>query len=162
VEKRAPGDMLSRVPVQRCVWNGSRGGAKQSTGRKNSLPVGTLCHIVSYMAYNQTSLDTAFHALADPTRRGVVAKLISGPTSVKDLAAPFKMGLPSFLKHVKVLEDSGLIGSEKIGRIRTCRLIPKQLAAAESWLSEQRAILEAQTDRLATYIQNQHHQGNSK
>lgn len=104
------------------------------------------------------SLDTAFHALADPTRRAVIARLITGPAAVKDLAAPFDMGLPSFLKHVRVLEDSRLIGSEKVGRVRTCRLVPSRLAAAESWLSEQRAIWEARTDRLAAHVENEHRQ----
>lgn len=102
------------------------------------------------------ALDTTFHALADPTRRAMVARLIEGPASVKELAEPFGMSLPSFLKHVKVLEASGLIRSEKAGRVRTCRLVPARLAAAEDWLSEQRAIWEAQTDRLAAFAENQH------
>lgn len=105
--------------------------------------------------YN-SALDTAFHALSDPTRRAVVARLINGPATVKDLAGPFDMGLPSFLKHLKVLEASGLIGSKKVGRVRTCRLSPRRLAAAEDWLSEQRAIWEARTDRLAAFVENQH------
>ncbi len=101
-------------------------------------------------------LDTAFHALADPTRRAVIARLIAGPASVKELASPFDMGLPSFLKHVKVLETSGLIGSEKAGRVRTCHLKPKRLAAAEDWLSEQRSIWEGRTDRLVAFVENEH------
>lgn len=104
----------------------------------------------------QSSLDTAFHALADPTRRGVIARLIGGPASVKELAEPFDMGLPSFLKHLKVLEAGGLVESQKIGRVRTCRLISTRLAAAEDWLSEQRAIWEGRTDRLAAFVENQH------
>jgi DNA-binding transcriptional ArsR family regulator len=104
----------------------------------------------------QSTLDTTFHALADPTRRAMIARLIDGPASVKELAEPFEMGLPSFLKHVKVLEASGLISSEKAGRVRTCRLIPTRLAAVEDWLSEQRAIWEARTDRLAEFVENQH------
>lgn len=104
----------------------------------------------------QSALDTAFHALADPTRRAMIARLIEGPASVKELAEPFEMGLPSFLKHVKVLEASGLISSEKTGRVRTCRLVPTHLAAAEGWLNEQRAIWGARTDRLAAFAENQH------
>jgi len=104
----------------------------------------------------QSALDTAFHALADPTRRAVIARLIEGPASVRELAAPFDMGLPSFLKHVKVLEACGLIGSEKSGRVRTCRIIPTQLAAAEDWLSEQRVIWEGRTDRLTGFVEKQH------
>lgn len=104
----------------------------------------------------QAALDTAFHALADPTRRAVIARLMEGPASVKELAEPYEMGLPSFLKHVKVLEASGLISSEKAGRVRTCRLIPTRLAAAEDWLGAQRAIWEARTDRLAAFVESQH------
>lgn len=106
-----------------------------------------------HMENHLTPLDAAFHALADPTRRAVVARLLTGPAAVKDLAAPFAMGLPSFLKHVRVLEESGLIGSEKVGRVRTCRLNPGRLAAAEHWLSQQRAIWEARTDRLAALVE---------
>lgn len=100
------------------------------------------------------TLDTAFHALSDPTRRAVIHRLMSGPASVKQLAEPFEMGLPSFMKHIKVLEDCGLVGSEKVGRVRTCHIKTEQLAAAESWLSEQRALWEARTDRLADYVEN--------
>lgn len=102
------------------------------------------------------ALDTAFHALADPTRRAVVARLVGGPASVTELAAPFGMGLPSFLKHVKVLKDSGLIASEKVGRVRTCSINAQRLAATEDWLSEQRQILEGRVDRLAAYVETQH------
>lgn len=101
------------------------------------------------------SLDTAFHALSDPTRRAVVSRLLRGPAPVKELAKPFEMGLPSFMKHLKVLETSGLIASEKVGRVRTCRVKTEQLAAAESWLSEQRALWEARADRLAEYVETQ-------
>jgi DNA-binding transcriptional ArsR family regulator len=101
------------------------------------------------------SLDTAFHALSDPTRRAVVGRLMRGPAPVKELAKPFDMGLPSFMKHLKVLEKSGLIRSEKVGRVRTCRVRTEQLTAAETWLSEQRALWEARTDRLADYVENQ-------
>lgn len=110
-----------------------------------------VCHMANY----QMTLDTAFHALADPTRRAVLARLVGGPASVKDLAAPFGMGLPSFLKHVKVLEDSGLIASEKIGRVRTCSIKADRLAATEDWLSEQRLLLEGRVDRLAAFVEAQ-------
>ena len=107
------------------------------------------------MANHSASLDTAFHALADPTRRAVLARLVIGPASVKELAEPFPIGLPAFLKHLRVLEDSGLIRSEKAGRVRTCHVRPRQLAAAESWLAEQRALWEARTERLAAYVENE-------
>lgn len=98
-------------------------------------------------------LDTAFHALADPTRRAVVSRLTKGPACVTELAQPFAMGLPAFLKHLRVLEDGGLIATEKTGRIRTCRVRIERLRAAESWLGEQRALWQARTDRLAAYVE---------
>src|SRR5690606_9622851 len=102
-----------------------------------------------------TSLDSAFRSLADPTRRAVVSRLTRGPTPVKELAAPFDMGLPAFMKHLSVLERDGLITSEKVGRVRTCRVRPERLVAAESWLAEQRELWQARTDRLADYVETQ-------
>lgn len=98
-------------------------------------------------------LDSAFHALADPTRRAVIGRLIEGPAPVTELAAPFEIGLPTVLKHLRVLEQSGWVRSEKRGRVRTCHLQPQRLRAAERWLAEQRAIWEARTDRLAHYVE---------
>lgn len=103
---------------------------------------------------NLSSLDAAFHALADPTRRAVIGRLSKGPAAVKELAEPFGMGLPSFLKHLRILESDGLISTEKVGRVRTCRVNTERLAAAESWFSEQRVHWQAQTDRLADYVEN--------
>ena len=100
-----------------------------------------------------TPLDAAFHALSDPTRRAVVHRLMASAAPVKALAEPFDMGLPAFLKHLRVLEQSGLIETEKTGRIRTCRVRPGRLAEAEAWLSEQRALWQARTDRLADYVE---------
>ena len=107
------------------------------------------------MEQHPSSLDAAFHALADPTRRAVVSRLAKGPAPVKELAAPFAMGLPSFMKHLRILEADGLIRSEKVGRVRTCRVNAERLAVAESWLSEQRWVWEARTDRLADYVETQ-------
>ncbi|MDW3207281.1 MAG: metalloregulator ArsR/SmtB family transcription factor [Alphaproteobacteria bacterium] len=101
--------------------------------------------------YSQT-LNHAFHALSDPTRRYVVAQLSRGPASIKELAEPFDMGLPSFLKHIKVLETSGLITSEKSGRVRTCTLNRDQLAAAEKWFTQQRANWESRYENLETLL----------
>lgn len=122
---------------------------------KNSLPKGELLIIVRQMENYQSSLDAAFHALADPTRRAVLSRLTQGPASVKELAEPFDMGLPSFMKHLHVLESDGLIRSEKVGRVRTCRINAERLAAAEAWLSEQRKHWQAQADRLADYVEIQ-------
>lgn len=104
-----------------------------------------------------SDLDAAFRALADPTRRAVLARLVRGDAPVKELAAPFSMGLPSFLKHIKILEQDGLIVSEKVGRVRTCRVNAERLAVAEAWLSEQRALWEGRADRLAEYVETQMH-----
>jgi DNA-binding transcriptional ArsR family regulator len=80
---------------------------------------------------------------------------MTGPAPVKVLAEPFGIGLPAFLKHLRVLEESGLIATEKSGRVRTCRIRPKRLLEAETWLSEQLALWQANTDRLAAYVENQ-------
>jgi DNA-binding transcriptional ArsR family regulator len=105
------------------------------------------------MENHSLPLDAAFHALADATRRGVVRRLTWGPATVTELAAPFGMGLPAFLKHLRVLEESGLIETEKAGRVRTCRVRAGRLAEVEDWLSEQRAQWEASADRLARFVE---------
>lgn len=94
------------------------------------------------------SLDGTFRALADPTRRAVVQALVNGPASVSDLARPFDMALPSFLQHLKVLEESGLVSTRKAGRVRTCRLQPEPLAAANAWLDAQRTLWTQRLDQL--------------
>lgn len=96
-------------------------------------------------------LNRIFHALADPTRRAVLGRLGKGPASVSDLAKPFDMALPSFMKHIHFLEGSGLIRSRKEGRVRTCAIEKKQFATVEAWLSAQRAIWEGRTDRLEQF-----------
>ena len=110
------------------------------------------------MANHALSLDQVFLALGDPTRRAIVSRLGAGAASVKELAAPFAMALPSFMKHLGVLERSGLIRSQKQGRVRTCALEPATLRTAETWMVEQRAIWESRTDRLAAYVESLHTQ----
>lgn len=100
------------------------------------------------MANYQVALDSVFHALADPTRRAVIQRLGKGPATVSELAEPFGMALPSFMKHVGVLEESGLIRSQKVGRIRTCMLERRKLAAAERWFGDQRALWEDRYENL--------------
>jgi DNA-binding transcriptional ArsR family regulator len=100
------------------------------------------------MDKNYASLDPVFHALADPTRRAVVQRLVHGPAAVGELASPFAMALPSFMKHIGVLEASGLIASRKAGRVRTCTLRPERLSAAERWFSEQRGLWESRCRNL--------------
>ena len=111
--------------------------------------------IVKHMLNESNRLDRTFQALADPARRGMLARLACGPATVSELAQPLSMTLPAVLQHLQALETSGLIASEKLGRVRTCRVRTEQLAAAESWLSEQRALWEARADRLAEYVETQ-------
>jgi DNA-binding transcriptional ArsR family regulator len=102
------------------------------------------------------SLDHVFHALSDPTRRAVLERLSRGPISVTKLAAPFKMALPSFVQHLQVLEESGLVQSKKNGRVRTYQLSTKSLNNAEHWMASQRAIWEKRLDQLDDYARKVH------
>lgn len=97
-------------------------------------------------------VDDVFRALADPTRRHVLARLSRSPASVSELAEPFDMALPSFVEHLRVLEGCGLVRSKKTGRVRTYRLAPKRLRLAEDWLAEQRTLWERRLDQLDTYL----------
>jgi DNA-binding transcriptional ArsR family regulator len=97
-------------------------------------------------------LERAFTALGDPTRRAIVARLAEGPASVSELAAPLPMSLPAVMLHLKVLEESGLVASEKKGRVRTCRIEPAALSLAEQWVGERRRMWEARLDRLGTFL----------
>lgn len=104
------------------------------------------------MPKQHSDLDTVFSALADPTRRGVLARLCLGPGSVSELAEPYDMALPSFMQHLRVLEDCGLVDSKKTGRTRTYRVVPEQLEIAEGWLEEQRRMWKSRLDRLDNYV----------
>ena len=104
------------------------------------------------MLNDSPKLDRAFQALADPVRRGMLARLSRGPASVSDLARPLPISLPAVLQHLKALEASGLVRSQKRGRVRTVRLEPKALSAAESWIAERRREWEARLDRLEDYV----------
>jgi DNA-binding transcriptional ArsR family regulator len=97
-------------------------------------------------------LDRVFYSLADPTRRAVLRRLSSGPAAVSELARPFKMALPSFSQHLDVLESCGLVTSRKSGRVRTYRISPRALQAAETWLEKQRTNWEGRLNRLDTYL----------
>jgi DNA-binding transcriptional ArsR family regulator len=108
------------------------------------------------MAQYSTQLDGAFHALADPTRRAVLGRLSRGPSSISELAGPFDMALPSFMKHIRVLEESGWIRSHKTGRVRTCVIEKTSFDVVETWLSEQRELWEGRTDRLEQFVTNTH------
>lgn len=104
------------------------------------------------MAKFPDELDRTFSALADPTRRAIVSRLCDGPASVGDLSEPFDIALPTLLKHVRVLENSGLIRSEKVGRVRTCRIDTDALRAGDAWLRRHIALWEERLDRLERHI----------
>ena len=105
----------------------------------------------SMLKYSER-LDTMFQALGDPTRRGIVERLCRGPATVSDLAAPFAMSLPAVVQHLAVLQASGIVLSEKKGRVRTCRIEPSALSAAEKWINERRVGWEKRLDRLGAYL----------
>ena len=104
------------------------------------------------MEHYSQRLDGLFQALADPTRRAVLKRLGKGPASISDLAQPFDMALPSFLKHIRLLEESGWVRTRKDGRVRTCALEKKAFAEADAWLSAQRVLWETRTDRLEHFV----------
>jgi len=107
------------------------------------------------MLNSQPQLDLVFQALADPTRRAIVERLGRGPASVSQLAQPFPMSLPAVLQHVAVLEASGLVTSEKVGRVRTCRIESRALSTAATWIQERRTTWERRLDRLGAVLAEQ-------
>jgi DNA-binding transcriptional ArsR family regulator len=104
------------------------------------------------MANFNAQLPAVFGALADPTRLAVVERLMRGPASVSELAEPFDMAGPSFLKHIKVLEDAGLARSKKLGRVRTVTLRPAALHWVEKWVERHRSMWESRLDGLGTFL----------
>jgi DNA-binding transcriptional ArsR family regulator len=97
-------------------------------------------------------LDRIFHALADPSRMLIVERLSRGPASVSELAQPLPMSLPAVVQHLQVLQVSGLVSSEKVGRVRTCRIEPAALRPVERWIGARRSSLERRLDRLGEYL----------
>lgn len=108
---------------------------------------------------NESHLNYAFAALADPARRAMLARLSRGPASVSELARPLPMSLPAVLQHLKALEESGLVRTEKRGRVRTARLEGSAIAEAEQWLTERRTEWEAQADRLENFLNKLQEEG---
>lgn len=108
--------------------------------------------IVRHMLHKETALDRMFQALADPSRRAMVARLSRGPASVGELARPLAMSLPAVMQHLRMLEASGVVRSAKIGRVRTCRIEPQALSLAEQWISARRANWQHSLDRLDDYL----------
>jgi DNA-binding transcriptional ArsR family regulator len=116
-----------------------------SSSLDSYAPARLVKHVPNY-------LDEVFHALADPSRRVIVERLSRGPASVSELARPLPMSLPAVVQHLQVLEASGLVRSQKVGRVRTCRLDLKQLDTVERWIRERRAQWESRLDRLGEYL----------
>jgi DNA-binding transcriptional ArsR family regulator len=106
------------------------------------------------MPKQEVALDQVFQALADPTRRKVIERLVSGPASTSELAEPFDMALPSFTQHLAVLERAGLVTSTKKGRVRTYELAPAALEVADGWLADQRRFWEQRLDQLDSFLIN--------
>lgn len=103
------------------------------------------------MTNQSQNLDRLFHALSDATRRAIVLRLSEGPASVSELSKPFEMAMPTLLQHIRVLEHSGLVGTRKVGRVRTCEIKQQAFEATQSWLTRQRSIWEARLDRMEAY-----------
>jgi DNA-binding transcriptional ArsR family regulator len=108
---------------------------------------------------SERQLSRVFRALADPTRRAVIAQLSHSPASMTELARPFRMALPSFAQHLSVLEKCGVVQSRKDGRVRRYRLVPQPLSVAEDWMVAQRAIWEQRLDQLEEYIETMKAEG---
>ncbi len=104
------------------------------------------------LKYQPEPLDLMFQALADPTRRAMVDRLIRGPASVSELARPLAMSLPAVVQHLQVLEASGLVRTEKAGRVRTCRIEPAGLSLVEGWVADRRRLWESRLDRLGAFL----------
>ncbi|MGX6601856.1 ArsR/SmtB family transcription factor [Micromonosporaceae bacterium Da 78-11] len=104
------------------------------------------------------ALDLMYAALADGSRRSMVDRLSRGPATVKELAQPLTMSLPAVLQHLRVLEESGLVRSEKTGRVRTCRLQPAALHQAEQWIADRRSGWVSRLDRLGDHLSDETHQ----
>src|ERR1700684_4623486 len=100
------------------------------------------------MHRKKPDIDRVFHALGDPSRRTIMEKLSQGPISVSRLAEPLKITLAAVVQHLQVLEESGLVQTEKVGRVRTCRLEPDGLSVAQQWIADRRSIWERGLDRL--------------
>jgi DNA-binding transcriptional ArsR family regulator len=104
------------------------------------------------MSDRKLEIDAIFRALGDPTRRAMVERLSAGPVSVSQLAAPFAMSLAAVVQHLQVLEESGLVRTEKMGRVRSCRVDPKGLDAVQQWIEDRRSGWEKRFDRLGEFL----------
>ena|SRR6516162_11746968 len=104
------------------------------------------------MLSQRVNIDRVFHALGDPTRRAIVERLSEGPLSVSRLAKPLEITVAAVVQHLQVLEKSGLVHTEKVGRVRTCRMESSGLSVAEQWIDERRSLWEKRLDRLGQFL----------
>ena len=111
--------------------------------------------MLQYLSSPEPPVDVVFHALSDANRRAMIDRLLDGPASVSELARPLQISLPAVVQHLHVLEDSGVVRSHKVGRVRTCEIEPQALSTAERWISERRATWEARLDRLGSFLEAQ-------
>ncbi len=118
--------------------------------------------MVNQSALLEPGLDQVFHALADPSRRQMVDRLTKGPASVSELAQPLAMSLPAVVQHLQVLEASGLVRSEKAGRVRTCHIESAALRNAERWITERRTTWERRFDRLDRFLKEDNKNADNK
>ncbi len=114
--------------------------------------MGAVGDMVSHMAKHDPDLSLLFHALSDPSRRLMLARLAKGEAGVSELAGPTGLRLPTVLRHLSVLEGAGLVVTQKGGRVRTCAMVPEGLAQMRDWLDDQRRIWEGRLDRLDDYV----------
>jgi DNA-binding transcriptional ArsR family regulator len=117
--------------------------------------------MVANMTVRSATLDATFAALADAGRRSMLAQLTRGPASVSKLARPLSMSLPAVMQHLAVLEQAGLVRSQKLGRVRLCRLEPQALSVAQQWISQRRSEWEQRLDRLGEYLNTVKQRGES-
>jgi DNA-binding transcriptional ArsR family regulator len=108
--------------------------------------------LLNTMLNQSPNLDLMFQALADPTRRAMIDRLSHGPASVSELAKPFAMSLPAVVQHLQALEHSGLVSSQKIGRVRTVQIEPAALSLAEQWINDRRTLWAKRLDRLGDFL----------
>ena len=111
-----------------------------------------LKQMVNQLLTDRPAVEVVFHALSDANRRAMVDRLLDGPASVSELAQPLSISLPAVVQHLHVLEGSGVVRSQKIGRVRTCEIEPQALSTAERWISERRALWEQRLDRLGAFL----------
>jgi DNA-binding transcriptional ArsR family regulator len=112
----------------------------------------TFAAAAAILKYMLDQLDRVFQALSDPSRRAMVERLCRGPATVSELGRPFSMTLAAVVQHVQVLEASGLVRSEKVGRTRTVQIEPAALRTAEQWISDRRTLWERRLDRLGDFL----------